>query len=82
MILPFYPVKVLNYTDGFLNAEPTLHHLTKAHLVRLYHNAFEVLLDWFHCCFAEDGCIAVYAFSSGRFARITYLISSLGAAIH
>ena len=45
---------VMVYTKWFLNVEPALHTWNKSHLVMVYNNSFDMLLDLFANIFLQN----------------------------
>ena len=59
MVFVFEFVYIVNYIDGFLYIEPSLHPLDEAYLI-IMDDRFDVFLDWVCENFIEYFCIDIH----------------------
>jgi hypothetical protein len=69
MVFVFEFVYIVDYIDGFLFIEPTLHPRDEAYLVMMDHH-FDVFLDLVYEYFTEYFCIDIH---KGKLSEVVFL---------
>jgi hypothetical protein len=72
VVFVFEFVYILDFVDGFLYIEPSLHAWDETYLVRM-DDCFDVFLDSVSKNFIEDFCIDIH---KGNWSEVLYLVGS------